>query len=665
MLRNVVVRRVVGAFAALTIGEWVLGTTMAVHAYPVGGALLVGLVGFRFVPAAIAGPVTAQFADTHRRELVLTATALTRTVTSGLVAGSLALRLPFAVPLLLVWFDAMAGSAYRPAQAAMLPTVVRTPSDLTAATAAASNAKSSSQLLGALAGGLLVANEPIAIAASVATVLYLTAAVATVGLRSAGPPAARARLGARRRLRRMRDGATVLRGDREATQIVGYAGLRSLIRGLWMSLGVVAALRLLGLGQAGFGILMAAAAAGALAGIPLSTLLVGRRRFAPWLAAGLLVCGACVGAIGAIAAGVPAVVLMVGWGIGMAISDAAGQALLNRVVPAASIGSVTGFMESGKLLFEGGGSMVAPLLVATLGIREALIVSGVAVIAVVGAGAHSFARLDVRGGGRVEILELVASVLFFRRLRVDALEGVVAQLEQVALPAGHEVITQGDRDNSRWYLAEGGELEVRIDGFLVNELGRGDGFGELSLLRDTPRAASVRARTDVLLLTLEREAFLAALAGPDLQLPGDLGLGDTGTADHAELLGRAPLLQGVERRALEELAAAALVSETKAGTPIVVEGQSDDDYYLLLTGRAAVVVGQEPRRVLLPGDSFGEIAVLHRVPRSATVIAEENCRLLNVPGESLRAVLREHGGRLGKLGRLAAGVRGRPDDHGV
>jgi hypothetical protein len=141
---------------------------------------------------------------------------------------------------------------------------------------------------------------------------------------------------------------------------------------------------------------------------------------------------------------------MVGWGSGMAISDASGQALLNRVVPAASIGPVTGFMESGKLLLEGGGSMVAPVLVATLGIRAALIAMGFLAIAVVGVGARRFARIDVRATGQVEVLELVANVPLFKSLRVDALEGVVAQLEPVAVSAGHEVITQGDPGDARW-----------------------------------------------------------------------------------------------------------------------------------------------------------------------------------------------------------------------
>jgi MFS family permease len=286
-LHNVAVTQVVGAFAAVTVGEWVLGTTVAIHAYPVGGALLVGLVGFRFFPAALAGLLTAQFADSHRRERVLTATASIRTLASGLVAVSLALKLPFVLPLLLVWLDAVAGSAYRPAQATLLPTLVHSPSEFTSATALASNAKSSGQMFGALAGGLLVAGLPIAVAVSASTALYAVSALATAGIRAPDRPAG-VGIGLSGRLRRMRDGMVAISADREAKEIVAYSCLRSAIRGVWISLGVVAALRLLGFGNAGFGILMAAAGAGALVAIPLSALLVGRRLLARWMGAGTL-----------------------------------------------------------------------------------------------------------------------------------------------------------------------------------------------------------------------------------------------------------------------------------------------------------------------------------------------------------------------------------------
>jgi CRP-like cAMP-binding protein len=654
-LRNPVIKRIVGAFAAVTLGEWVLGTTVAVHAYTVGGALLVGLVGFRFLPAAVAGLFTAQFAETHRHARVLTATATARTALSAVIVISLALKLPFAVPLILVWLDAVAGSAYRPAQATLLPTLVHSPGEFAAATALTSNAKSSGQMFGALAGGLLVANAPIAAAVSVSTALYAISALATAGIRASAPPL-RTRVGLAGRLARMRAGIVAIRSDREALEIVGYACLRSFNRGLWMSLGVVASITLLGLGRAGFGVLMAAAGAGALLAIPLSALLVGRRRLARLLALALVACGLLIAAIGAAAGGAPAIVFMLGWGTAMAISDVAGQAVLFRIVPPVSIARVTGLMESAKLVFEGGASLLAPLAVLLFGIRGALLFAGGTVAVLVAAGARAFARIDSRALGRVEVLQLVAGVELFRHMRVDLLEGVVARLERLVVPEGSDVTRQGRHDDGGWYLIDTGRLAVLIDGFEVNELTRGDSFGELALLRERPRAATVRALTEVELLTLDRDAFLTAVSGGDIELSGAIGAGvtETVTDDPVELLARVPLLAGVGRGRIAELARAASLREVAAAAPIVSEGESDDSYYLLLSGRARVFVAGEARSELLAGDGFGEIAVLHRVPRTATVVASEDCKLLAVAGAALRALLATRGGLVAELAAAPA-----------
>jgi CRP-like cAMP-binding protein len=646
------VKRLVGGFAALTVGEWVLGTTVAIHAYPIGGALLVALVGFRFFPAALAGLLTAQFADTHRRERVLTATALIRTLASALVAVSLALKLPFVIPLLLVWLDAVAGTAYRPAQATLLPTLVHTPTEFTAATALASHAKSSGQMFGALAGGLLVAGLPIGLAVSAATLLYAASALATAGIRAPVPPTGSA-VGLRRRARRMLEGLAAISADREAKEIVAFTSLRSAVRGVWISLGVVAALKLLGLGSAGFGLLMAAAGAGSLAAIPLTALLVGRMRLARWMAVGLLMCGAPIAAIGGAATGIPAVALMVGWGMGMAVSDVAAQAVMNRVVAARSLASVTGLMESSKLLFEGGACLLAPALVSTFGIRDALVVVGVVVALVVASGARAFRRIDARSAGRADVTHLLAGVKLFHRLRVDLLEGVVAQLKPLDVGAGHDVLTQGVDDHGGWYLVDQGRLEVLIDGFMVNELRRGDGFGELALLRDRPRAATVRTVTDARLLTLERDAFLTAVGGGDVPVSGSFDATDVSGEDPVELLARLPLLQGIGVRTLAELAARGVAHDVTAGTAIVTAGEVDDHYHVLLSGLARVFVGDDMRSQLLPGDGFGEIAVLHRVPRSATVRAEGPCKVLTLTGDDLRAAIATRGGRVAQMAAAA------------
>jgi CRP-like cAMP-binding protein len=82
----------------------------------------------------------------------------------------------------------------------------------------------------------------------------------------------------------------------------------------------------------------------------------------------------------------------------------------------------------------------------------------------------------------------------------------------VEVPKGTTVIRAGEPGDS-FYVVTGGELEVEVDGMDVRRLGSGDGFGEIALVRDVPRTATVRAETDASLLAIGREPFLAALTG--------------------------------------------------------------------------------------------------------------------------------------------------------
>lgn len=623
-----------------------LGTTVAVHAYAVGGALAVGLIGFRFAPAALAGLWTTRLADHSERHRVLTLVAAGRTVATALAAVALALHLPFAIVVALVWLDAAIGSAYRPVQAALLPALVRTPGELTAATALISNVKTSGQLVGALLGGLMVALLPILVPVAVAAALYLVGTATTATVRRAHVLVTTAG-----GLRGLTAGVHWLRQGREARLIVIYACLRSLMRGLWLALAVVASLELLGLGKAGFGILMAAAAAGALAAIFATRRLVGNRRLGDWFAVGLVLCGLPIAIIGITASAAPAVALIVIWGLGMSLSDVGALTLLNRIVPGHSIGQVTGAMESGKLLFEGIGSLLAPALLAVFGTRGALLVAGCALPVVVLLGRRSFTRVDDRAVARQDVLELLQRVSFFAPLPLSALEGVAARLEREDHPAGAEIVRQGDVDGRRWYLVGDGDLVVEVEGFLVGELHRGDQFGERSLLRGVPRSATVRAVTDVALYALERDDFLTAVAGVELHESDRSARSAAEQLDPSTALARAPLAHSLGRAALAQLMAGSRVQEVAAGMAIVNRGERDDTYHVLLSGSARVVVDGTIRQELFPGDGFGEIAVLHRVPRTASVIANDRSKILTINGETVRATVRDHGG--GSLATLS------------
>jgi CRP-like cAMP-binding protein len=349
---------------------------------------------------------------------------------------------------------------------------------------------------------------------------------------------------------------------------------------------------------------------------------------------GLALCCVPVGAIGLLSDAAPALALMVMWGVGLTLSDVSAQALINRLVEPSELARVVGLLEIAKLLAEGLGSLLAPLLVTLLGIRWALGGAGLTLFVVLLADLGAFRAIDRRAVGRVDVLELVRGVPLFAPLRVDGLEAVVAPLETVGVAAGCDVVVQ-DTTGSRWYLVTGGELDVVVDGYVVDHLRRGDAFGERALLRDEPRSATVRAVTKASLLALERKSFLAAVTGGD----GGEVMALAAPRDAADALRRQYLLRDLPEPELSELAGSAGQLSLAAGEPLFAEGDSDDRYFVVLEGEVEIRTGDASRRVLVPGDGFGEIAVLHGVARTSGATARTPAVLVAVSGAHLRALL--------------------------
>jgi CRP-like cAMP-binding protein len=102
---------------------------------------------------------------------------------------------------------------------------------------------------------------------------------------------------------------------------------------------------------------------------------------------------------------------------------------------------------------------------------------------------------------------LLAAIPIFQPLPLQTLERLASQLGELRLPAGTLILRQGDPGDRFYVIAEG---EVEIEG---RRHGPGAFFGEIALLKDVPRTATVAAATDVRLLTLEREEFIAAVTG--------------------------------------------------------------------------------------------------------------------------------------------------------
>jgi CRP-like cAMP-binding protein len=191
--------------------------------------------------------------------------------------------------------------------------------------------------------------------------------------------------------------------------------------------------------------------------------------------------------------------------------------------------------------------------------------------------------------------------------------------------AGTDVVRQGDEGNL-FYIVVSGSADVLVNGYVVGAMSRGDSFGERALLREVPRMATVRSLSPMRLLALSRENFLAAVAVAD---PDDAPLSLGSSVPEArqwtksrlvDCLSRVSLLSHVGTAALAQLADRGVREEWPAGALIIKRGDQGDCFFLLLEGQA-VVIADGHQLELRAGDSFGEIAALHGVPRQADVMA--------------------------------------------
>ena len=199
-------------------------------------------------------------------------------------------------------------------------------------------------------------------------------------------------------------------------------------------------------------------------------------------------------------------------GLANTVVDVASITILQRAVRDAVLARVFGILGSVSYITHAIGGIAAAGLVDAFGIRTALIVSGAFLPLVVALTWRQLHAIDGQAPAPARALELLERVPFLAALPPVTLESLAAHAAFVEVPAGRAVVEQGDHGD-RFYVIADGAASVEIDGRQVGDLGPGDAFGEIALLRDVPRTATVTARTDLTLLSLARDEFLAAVTG--------------------------------------------------------------------------------------------------------------------------------------------------------
>lgn len=498
----------------IAFASWSFAIALGVYGFEAHGVVGVGLIALvRLLPGALASPFAGLIADRYPRRDVLVFSSLAMAIVlagAALAAGANAhTNVVFVFPALF----AIVFAAYVPAEAAMFPVLARTPQELSASNVNHSAMENAGFILAAVvAGFLLTATSP--------GVVFAVAAAATATMFFV-------LLGVRRDRRpEFEDDDETARGVFGET----VAGLRAplehpglrlasltliallLFEGIADVLLVAMALELLHLEEGAVGFLNASWGIGALFGGAALAMMLDRGRLVAAIAGGSFFLGAATMLPGAWPEEVASYLAWFGIGIGFTFVEVAAKTLMHRLGSDETMGRLISSLESGRLAAMAVGSIAAIGLIELLDVRGALIALG-ALMPVFVLVCWTRLRSYEVGAPVAEVpYGLLRENSIFAPLPVATLERLSHDLVAVDYLAGEEVIVQGEIGD-RFYVIERGEVEVFENGEFRRNEGPGESFGEIALLHDVPRTATVRATEDTRLLALERDQFLLAVTG--------------------------------------------------------------------------------------------------------------------------------------------------------
>ena len=509
VFQNPGLRRLELAFLGSTMGHWTYVVGLSVYAYSQGGTTAVGIISvLRLLPAAIASPFLATLADRYRRELVMMSTDLLRAVLMVIAAVVIATDGPALVVYAVVVLTNLVGVAFRPAQAALLPGLARNPAELSAANVAASTLEAVSMFAGPAIGGIILAFSNVQAVFGLNALWFLSSALLLVGLRAPAPAASPLDASGNRPgfASELSEGMKAVVSDRNVSTVTALYTAQAFIAGALNVLVVLVALELLDTGEAGVGYLSAALGIGGFVGGFVALVLATRGRLAADFGIGVVLFGIPFAVIGVFASYPVALIAFAVVGIGNSVADIAALTLFQRIVPDHVLGRVLGVLEGLLIGAIGLGGLAAPLCIALFGAKASLLTAGIVLPVATILVAGRLAAID-RTTAAPAHTALLRGVPLLGVLPEPVLEFLANSAMPFAASAGETIIREGEAGD-RFYVIESGEVEI-----LGRTFGPGEAFGEIALLRDVPRTATVTAVTDVSLVTLERDVFVSAVTG--------------------------------------------------------------------------------------------------------------------------------------------------------
>ena len=516
---NPALRRIQLALAGSMIGDWAYATAVVVWAYGEGGAKLVGVWGaVRLLLMAFAAPIGSILADRLPRKAVLIGSDLVRAALVCTAAALLIVDAPAMAILAVATVTALIGCVFRPAQMAWMPSLTRKPEELTAANGASSTIESLAFFLGPALGALLVSTSSVQTVFFLNAATFLLSAILVYGIRpvvrdvpgDGEDEDAGEKVGM---LREMGGGFTHIAHDRDLLMVAILTCAQTVVAGATIVLGVVLAVDVLEAGPEAVGIIDSMFGVGAIVGGFFAIARSTRNRLAGDLALGTALWSLPLLLIVAWPSPVTVFAAVILLGFGNPLVDVNFATIVQRLTPDAVLGRVFGAYEGALIGTMALGSALTPLLLDQIGLRWTLATLAL----VVGIPALLFIPRCLQLDATLrppEGTELLRSIPIFAPMPPAAVEALAGRLVRETVLAGTTIIREGE-GSDRFLVIESGRVEVTQDGQHLRFEGPGEFFGEIGLLRDVPRTATVTAVEDSQLLSLEREAFLDAVRGTD------------------------------------------------------------------------------------------------------------------------------------------------------
>ena len=520
VFRNPGLRRVELALTGSMIGDWAFATAVVVWAYSVGGVTAVGVwTAIRLTLMALTAPLASTLVDRLPRKRVMVAADLLRLL---LVTGAglcLVLDTPPAPIFVLATLAGLLGTPFRCAQRALMPALASTPEELTASNGTGSTIESLSFFIGPMLGALLIAGTSVQVVFFLNALTFAWSMVMVLGIHvphrdepdrptSADPDDEPVKESF---AAEVSGGFRAIAADRDLAVVIWLVSAQTIVAGASAVFLLVMAVDVLGTGPEGVGYLDSILGVGAILGGFFAISRATKRSLAQDLTVGVVLWAVPLLLVTAWASPVTVLAAVALLGFANPLVDVNLDTIVQRLAPDEVMGRVFGALETCVIATMALGAALMPVLMNAYGLRTSLAVVGVGVTALSLPFLPRMRRLDTRLTAPAG-LHLLTAIPMFVPLTPATVDGLARRLVRVTVPASGVVVTEGE-ESDRFFVIESGRVDVMHDGAVLRQEGPGDFFGEIGLLRDVPRTATVVAVEDTVLLALGRDDFLAAVTG--------------------------------------------------------------------------------------------------------------------------------------------------------